>query len=103
MRLGSAEKEGGKRGKMIHAHVYATFQWALYYAWGFIRLNEKSITKAQKKPGTSPILVELGSKEQHYFMNAHTYKRWCMGREYVLDGSLYRSGLKLRSMEDEDV
>ena len=88
---------------MIHAHVYVTFHRVLHYALEFIRLNEKSVTKVQKKPGTLPILVELGSKEQHYFMDARTYERWCMGREYVLDGSLYRSGLKLRSMEDEDV
>ena len=88
---------------MIHAHVYVTFHRALYHAQEFIRLNEKSVTKVQKKPGTLPILVELGSKGQHYFMDWHTYERWRMGREYVLDGSLYRSGLKLRRKEDEDV
>lgn len=88
---------------MIHAHVYTTARAALYYSREFIRLNEKSITKTQKKSGTLPIMVGLGSKKQHYFMDVRTYDRWCLGREYVLDGSLYRSGLKLRSMEDKDV
>lgn len=86
---------------MIYAHIFATVHRALYYSQYFISRNEKSITKMQRS-GTLPILVELDSKEQHYFMDAHTYERWCMGREYVLDGILYRSGLKLRSMEEKD-
>ena len=87
---------------MIHAHVYTTARRAVYYSLDFIRRNEKSITRAQKRSGTLPILVELGSKERHYFMDLRTYDRWCLGREYVLDGSLYRSGFKLRNMEEDE-
>ena len=72
--------------KMVIAHVYENDEMAYFHfsqrAWEYVG-KITNIDKVNKS-------FEIGG-DIHCFMGWHTYRRWCIGRIYVLNGAVLYS------------
>lgn len=76
---------------MIYAHVFQTEKDARYGLYEFV---EPRINDIKWIDGSIFYvrMVKLKTGDEHHFMNATTYHKWCVGRTYEMDGELYHSG-----------
>ena len=73
---------------MIYAHLAPNMREAEFLAKCFIDKNSDNVEKVRK----ALLMVKLVGGDEHYFMNIDAYKKWSIGRTYILDGILYHSG-----------
>ena len=81
---------GMKRDMIYHAHLAPNMREADVLFKHFCDWYKNSIKKAQRSPVPK---VELIKGEVHVFMSFDVYKRWSIGKTYMLDGMIHHSGI----------
>ncbi len=85
-----AEEEREKEPK-VYAHVYQLLFTASEAMRDYIDCYRRKIDRID----LSKNAIFCSNGDVHYFMNESQYKQWCIGRNYVLHGKSYRSGMEL--------
>ncbi len=80
-------------GKPIeeYAHVFQLLSTAREEMKDYVNKHEDEITRINYSKNE----VFCSNGDIHVFMNESQYSRWNKGREYILNGKRYRSGMKL--------
>ena len=81
---------------MIHAHIFENMQRAHYYAYHFIDEHRHKIEKTKR---TLIYIIILKNGDEHHFLSRAVYDKWSMGRNYMIDDTLYRSGFPCKKEE----
>ena len=84
---------------MTYAHLAPNMREADFWAKCFIDKNSGNVEKVRK---SALMMVKLVGGDEHYFMNIDAYKRWNIGRTYILDGVLYHSGFPQAKGGDDE-
>lgn len=79
-----------------YAHTYESHRAAMTEMYLYYKSNKDEIERYDRMTG----IVLCKNGDRHYFMSFLRYKSWCKGREYILDGKRYESGL-LVTIESE--
>lgn len=78
---------------MIHCHVYPS-NWHSFVK--FDSFCDSHNCEVKYTMATYEVLsATLRNGEEHYFMSDATYRTWCIGRSYMINGQVYHSGYPL--------
>ena len=79
---------------MIYAHIFEYMSNAHYYACRFIDEHRNEIEKTKR---TLTFIVILKNGDEHHFLSRAVYDEWRLGRTYMIDDTLYRSGFPFKN------
>lgn len=83
---------------MIYAHVYGHMQDADIYFQAFMDAYDGRLVSAKKRPIP---MFKLRNDDEHWFMTVRIYWKWNLGRDYIMDGAKYHSGINIGEVEHE--
>ena len=77
---------------MIYCRTYETWREAQYCFYEFVKENEKGLIEASR------VNLRTLDKEGnlHCFITFEAYPKWCLGKTYIWNGKMYRSGMRVR-------
>ena len=81
----------------IYAHVSRLHNDAYIEMEHWIDEHYKEVLDVQRHKD----LVICRNGDKHYFMGEIVYRKWCLGRDYIIDGKQYHSGYEIGGINEQ--
>ena len=78
--------------EITYVHIFHLEKDARIAMMQWVNCHKDEIIRVNKVQGFAVCKGGI----RHYFMGEIMYKKWCLGRDYIIDGKHYHSGYEVK-------